>query len=562
MANRGSSLPLYSIFLCWASGLFALLPPVQAQVGGAEDREAFRAARATVEPEERLEALRSFVGTYPESALGPKANELALETVLMNFPQRTDAVHRLATGQIADAPAGLERTLEEARVADALASAEPAGADLPAARGWAETALAALTEESFRRETAAAQRRYKLPPLSPREVHRSFVRDRVLCLAALAKVDLREGREAGAEPLLAEAFRLDPLSSEVNALEGQLALARHQDGAALESFERAEATGALPARERAEALRLYAANGGGGGETGFEKQVDALYGKLMPTVFALPPRALPAGGHTVLLELFTGSGCEPCVAPDLAAESLLSSYSRQDLVVLEYDENIPRPDPLTSPAAEGRAAVYRVGSTPEAFLDGEPLPVAGSARADAENVVVGFATEVEAQAAQPSPLRLTLEGMQTPGAVGLHAVISLAPGTLAAALRGRAVVHVALVQDGIRYGGENGVRVHRMVVRAMGPDTPLQFGGGVGGAGATGAAAQTVDARFDLKTVDGSLRRYLDAYEHGNDRFGAVHFRTKDLPLDPAHLGAVVWVQDAANRTVLQAAFVAVPEAP
>ena len=559
MVNRGVRLRPCFLFRWGVLGL-ALLVPAGAQQAavraGAEDREAFRVARATAEPEQRLSALRQFAATYPDSALRPKATELALETALQSFPGRTEQVHALAAQQIADAPAGLERTLEQARVADALASAEPAGADLPGAQEWAEAAVGALNEENFRRETAATQRRYRLPPLSAHEVHRSFVRDRVLCLAALANVDLREAKPERAEPLLAEAFRLDPLSSEVNALGGQLALDRRRDAAALEAFERAEATGALAAPWRAQALRLYAASGEQDGEAGFERKIDALYVRLMPPVFTLPPRTLPAGGHTVLLELFTGSGCEPCVAPDLAVESLLGSYGRRDLAVLEYDENIPRPDPLTSPASENRAVTYRVGSTPEAFLDGEPLPVAGSTRGDAENVVVGFASELEDEAAQPSPLRLTLEGMQAGGAVTAHAAISLVPGMPATTLPGRAAVHVALVQDGIRYGGENGIRFHRMVVRAMEPETALRLP-----AGPAGESSQSMDIRFNLETVETTLRSYLNEYERGNDRFGEVRFRTKDLPLDPAQLGVVVWVQDVATRAVLQAAFLAVPGA-
>lgn len=536
---------------------------------GAEDREAFRAARATVDPEERLRRLHKFTADYPESALRAKATELALEVALRNFPGRTEEVHSLAAQEIADAPTGLPRILEQARVADALASAEPAGADLPAAQGWAQTALAALTEERFRREMAAAQRRYRLPPLSATEVHRNFERERVLCLAALANVDLREGQLTAAAPLLAEAFRLEPLSGEVNLLNGELALARdgdgHGKGAALEAFERAAATGALPALWRAQALRLYEsgneASGGGSGEAGLERRVDALYAKLFPAVFTLPPRALPAGGHTVLLELFTGSGCDPCVAPDLAVESLLTTYGRHDVAVLVYDENIPRPDPLTTPASETRAMVYRVGSTPEAFLDGLSLPVVGSARADAENVAVGFAAALEDEAAQPSPLRLALKGAQNDGAIVAHATLSLAPGISSTSLPERLVVHLALVQDGIRYSGENGIRFHRMVVRAMGPDTALRLTGGPVGNGAEGADAigQTFDASFNLRAVGGMLRSYLDAYEHGNDRFGEVHFRTKDLPLDPAQLGLVMWVQDSATHAVLQSAFAAVP---
>ena len=547
----------------------------------AQDREAFRTARAVAEPRERLDALLAFAQEFPESALRPRATALALETALGSLPeqtgpmqqiQRIQRIHELAAQQIADAPQGLERWIEEARVADALASAPPAGVDLPDALRWAQAALGALTPESYRRETAATQRRYHLPPLNAREMHRDYVRNRVIFLAALANVRLREAKPEQAEPLLGEAYAMDPLSSEVNELRGQLALSRHEDRGALESLERAEVTGALPAPWYAQMLRLYAENGGSGGRAGLEDQLDALYARLYPNLYTLPQRGVPAGGHTALLELFTGAGCEPCVAPDLAVESLLRSYRPSDLAVLEYDENIPRPDPLTTPASEGRAAVYRVGDTPEAFLDGVSLPVAGSNRGDVENVVVGFADELENVAAQPSPLRLTLQMTAGDGIVAAHGTVALEgtqgrKGTdgrkgleatlpAGAALLGHTTVHVALVQDHMRYSGENGVRFHRMVVRALAPETPLHLSAlGDGRSTQDNAATQAVEVRFDLKVLDGSLRAYLDGYEQANDRYGQVRFLTKDLPLDPAQLRVVMWVQDAATHQVLQTAF-------
>lgn len=535
----------------------------------AEDRAAFRAARATADPAERLAALLQFSESYPESALRPRATELALDTALRRVSAETEEgkqgqgvqlIHTLAAQEIADAPEGLERWIEEARVADALAAAPPAGADLPDAHRWAEAALSALTEESFRRETAAAQRRYGLPPLTPREVHRDFLRNRVLFLTAMADVDLRQGKREVAEPLLDAAYRLDPLASEVNLLRGQTELAGHEDAAALESLERARVAGAVPEPWQAEMLRLYTKSGGTGDAAGLEGQLDTLYARLYPAGFTLPPRSVPAGGHTALLELFTGAGCEPCVAPDLAVESLLTSYRRRDLAVLEYDENIPRPDPLTNPASEARAAEYRVGNTPQAFLDGEELPVAGSNRGDVENVVVGFADELENEAAQPSPLRLTVGATSSAGVVAVYGEVSLATKAgSAASLPGRPVVHVALVQDHIRYSGENGVRFHRMVVRALSPETTLHLSAAA--ATPSGTPGQTVEARFDLGKVQGELNAYLNAYERGNDRFGQVQFVTKDLPLDPAQLGVVVWVQDAATHAVLQSAYAAVPAA-
>ncbi len=314
-------------------------------------------------------------------------------------------------------------------------------------------------------------------------------------------------------------------------------------------------------------LRLYRQSGKGD-QAGLNDQIDILYGKLFPPLFTLPPRNLPAGGHTVLLELFTGSGCEPCVAPDLAIESLLTTYSRQDLVVLEYDEHIPRPDPLANPDSVARAATYRVGSTPQAFLDGEELPVVGASRSDVENVVVSFAEAIEDHAAEPTGVQIALTASRgADGEIGAQATVSASavpavaegkqgPRSEAAVLPAHpvlpahAVLLFALIEDQIRYSGENGMRFHRMVVRKLvRVNTP----------GLTAANAKPIEARFRPAEIDQDQTKYLNAFETSNDRFGEVHFRTKDIPLQSNHLAVVAWMEDPATHQVFDAAYAAVP---
>lgn len=526
------------------------------------EQTAFAQARAITEPEARVAALQGIAVAYPGSGLAKRSAALELETLLRAFPDRTGAIHALAAAQVAATPAGVERWSEEARLADLLASAGLAGADLADAQAWAEQAVRAMTEEAYRRGMRGAETRYHLPPLSGRELHREFLRTRASFLAALANVDLRGGRTDAAVRALTEAERLDPLMSEVSCLRGQIALAEHRDGAALEALERAEAEGDLKEPWRGEMVRLYrlqhpasAVEGSplpvateGPTPTGLNDEIDSLYAKLFPPPFALAPRRLPPGGHTVLLELFTGSGCAPCAAPDLAVESLLGTYGREDLVVLEYDEHIPRPDPLTSPASVNRAAAYGVGTTPEAFLDGEELPVAGASRGDAENVVVGFANAIESEAAVPSGVRLQLTVRRLPnGTLDAAAVTAFAEGAGRAAAA--PVLRFALVEDHVRYSGENGIRFHRMVVRAIAQGHDLV---------STGAPAP-VHAMFDPVQVAEGQRQYLAAFETGNDRFGAMEFRTREIPIDPGHLAVAAWWEDPRTHQVLQTAFAPVP---
>ena len=286
-------------------------------------------------------------------------------------------------------------------MADLLASAKPSGADLTDAQIWAQTALGSLTELAYRREITTERMRYKLPRLTPRKIHEEFLAYRATFLAAAAHVALDQHRLDSASLFLKEASSLNPLNPEVNLLEAQLALAKDQPQPALDLFERADALGALDPEAHTQELQLFQTLNPRAAPQTLPHQVDEIYRTLYPTLYTLPPRHLPPGGHTTLLELFSGTGCAPCAGPDLALESLLATYSRQDLAVLEFDEHIPRPDPLTTPASITRAAFYGSETTPEAFLDGQPLQVLGSSRQDVENIVIGFADAIESQESLP-----------------------------------------------------------------------------------------------------------------------------------------------------------------
>lgn len=534
-------------FLILAVGLSGLSLRAQQQ---AQDRRALAAARAIKDPAQRVEALRQVAADYPGTGLAHQASMLALDTDLGSFPERTEEIHALAAADVNESAAGFERWSEEARLADLMASAGLGGADLPDAHKWANDAVGAMTEESYRRQMTAMQLKYKLDRLTAKQVHADFVRTRASFLAALANVKLREKDVDGADHALAEAYRLDPLSSEVSSLRGQLALTRHADREALDDFEHAEAEGDLKEPWRGEMLRLYKQLDNGE-EAGLNTQIDTLYAQLFPSPFALPPRTLPGGGHTALLELFTGSGCEPCVAPDLAVESLLGSYTRRDLVVLEYDEHIPRPDPLANPDSVSRAAAYHVGTTPEAFLDGAELPVVGAARGDVENVVVEFADGVESEAARPSGVGIALTATRGAGGeVEAQAAISATKAAPTGGMPAHPIVRFALVQDPIRYSGENGIRFHRMVVRSLarvaGPDVNATTG------------PVTVRTSFRPAEIAADEVVYLNAFEKGNDRFGAVQFLTKNIPVQPDQLAVVAWIEDPATHAILQAAYMPV----
>ena len=569
--------------LCWAATPLVI---AAAQSSTPADQTAFRQARSITEPAARVQALQDFIAQHPGGALARRATDLELQTLLGRFPERTAAIHTLAAGAVQAAAPGFERWSEEAIQADQLARAGPAGADLSDAQAWAADAVAQMTEDAYHRQMRAMELKYKLPALPAAQRHHDFAHTRASFLAALVNVQLRKGDISAANRSLAEAEKLDPFSSEVSSLKGQVDLLCHEDRAALADFERAEAEGDLKQPWLDAMVKIYregdadpAATGTSGpGETtdlppGLSADIDALYARLFPPLYALPPRQLPPGGHTVLLELFTGSGCEPCAAPDLAVESLLGTYGRQDLAVLEYDEHIPRPDPLANPDSVARAAEYRLETTPQAFLDGQEIPVVGASRADVENVVVSFADAIEDRAAVSPGWGISLAVTRDPGGVVkaeaklaqqvAPAISQAQPGavaghTVSAASRRPPLVHFALVEDHVRYSGENGIRFHRMVVRALAGVTSAEL---VRGAGAESVPVTgRAEASFRPLEIESRQAAYLDNFEKANDRFGEVQFRSKPVTMRPDQLAVVAWLEDAGSHAVLQATYAEVPK--
>jgi thiol-disulfide isomerase/thioredoxin len=99
---------------------------------------------------------------------------------------------------------------------------------------------------------------------------------------------------------------------------------------------------------------------------------DEEYKKSLPP-FHPEPFARPESGsaRVALIEMFTGSECPPCVAADLAFDSLIESTKPTEVVALQYHLHIPGPDPMTNAASEERAKYYGVGSTPSPYFNGK-----------------------------------------------------------------------------------------------------------------------------------------------------------------------------------------------
>jgi hypothetical protein len=551
------------------------------------DQRAFLATAAVKDPEQRLAALRQFLKDYPKADPGRihRVQQAILKLLLRYFPERTSEIHAQAKLLVKKSGKGMSKWYAETDVAESLADAGPNGVDLSAAERWAQDVADKQTEASFNKVVIASSKKYKQPPLKAAEVHKYWSEVHAEAVAALADVYLHQGKLDQAKSLLAQAETLYSHLDTASSLRGQIALLEHRDRDALDDFERAQLLGELKSPWREKMVELYK-EAHNGGDAGLTSELDVRYAQLFPAPFLASKRAAVEGGHTVLMELFTGSGCPPCVGGDLAVEGLLDSYSRADVVALAFDQHIPEPDPLANPDSVARATLYGVASTPSYVLDGKRLTVSGGGRDESEGFYNSFVKSVDKDAANPTGVQLHLTASSDAGGLVraqavvvtagsqelMEKIVAAAPpepvqgekkaapaaAATAAATPGAVVpaephlvLNFALVEDEVRYSGENGVRFHRMVVRSLAKPAD-------GGFAVEPERTAILNATFNLEEISRKLLEYLDDYETNNARFGRIEFLTKDTTMQSSHLAVAAWVQDSVTHRVLQAAFVPV----
>src|SRR5262249_39195134 len=76
--------------------------------------------------------------------------------------------------------------------------------------------------------------------------------------------------------------------------------------------------------------------------------------------------------RVVLVELFTGAQCPPCVAADLAFDAVGKSFKPSEAILLQYHLHIPRPDPLTTPPPPPAAPSPPEGARATRLIKGQP----------------------------------------------------------------------------------------------------------------------------------------------------------------------------------------------
>ncbi len=574
----------------------------------AADERAYAAAATTADPAQRVAALDSFIKTYPKSNQIDHARSLRLNTLIEYLPDHTDDLKRAEKDKIHSSDKGFGRLESEAMIAERYIEAGSNGILLSEAEKLATHAERHLDEAKWDSGQAELYKQFKVALPQPDKLHQVYIESTANFYLALADVYIHEHKFAEAKPLLDKAYTIQPTDVATNAIRAEYALANHDNSEALTYFERAavsndisELFSDLAKKYHSTLVQLYR-DANSGSDSGLDAALDARYNEVFPPPFT-PEKVAPIhSGHIALLELFTGSGCPPCIGGDIAVDALLAQYPRTDLIALTFDEHVPRPDPLTNPDSIERAELFHAIHTPSFVLDGTPLSIYGSYRDHSKDVYTKLQTMTATEIAAPSNVKLTLTAsFSMAGEIQVQADVTtgmqeettklitepkpteppkkpeeakkesdaakkedkkqkpepakLAPSPAAAAPTPPPVPHLvvnfALVEDNIRYSGENGIRFHRMVVRSLAKhaDTGflLDFN-----------KTTTVDASFNMAAISAKLHDYLVGYAQSNDKFGPLEWRSMPTTMNPQHLYVVAWVQDTTTNRVLQSAIAAI----
>ncbi|HTK74492.1 MAG TPA: hypothetical protein VL371_04490 [Gemmataceae bacterium] len=240
------------------------------------------------------------------------------------------------------------------------------------------------------------------------------------------------------------------------------------------------------------------------------------------------------GTRVVLVEMFTGAECPPCVAADLAYDGIGRTYKPSEVLRLQYHLNIPFPDPLTNATTLARQKYYGVNGTPAAFVNGKTVDDAGGPAGVAVQRFTHFRRLIDPILELPALAKLNLTAARDGDKITIRAKVSelVKPGE-------RMRLRVFLAEDVVRYRGGNGVRYHHAVVRSvLSPETgfPLR------------QATTEHSAELNLGDLRKSLAADLEKFQKEYDEVPNA-----DRLLSLKKLFVIALIQDDGTREVVQA---------
>ena len=270
-----------------------------------------------------------------------------------------------------------------------------------------------------------------------------------------------------------------------------------------------------------------------GGAEGIGDYVTGVYRDV--TTGFLADADVPEVGRPVLLEMFTGQSCGPCVAADLALSAM--SEAVPEAVVIRYHVDVPGPDPLTTAAGRERFRVYKARGAPTVVVDGLVVEGVGGPFVEAATSFERLAGVLQTREdREATPIELSAERDGTK--------LSLAASAEGLAAEADVRLLVAIATDELFFKADNGVLMHEMIVRDMptGPDGVPAEGGKV-------ELEQTVDLIDSRNQLIAGMQVPFEQLPEG----------MRDSLVNYADLTVVAFLQDFKTKEVLGLETVSVP---
>jgi hypothetical protein len=225
------------------------------------------------------------------------------------------------------------------------------------------------------------------------------------------------------------------------------------------------------------------------------------------------------------------------------------------MATLVYQVHVPGPDPMTTAASAARKDYYKdyVLGVPTFIVDGALARLGGGPRDNAGITYGNYASVIDGAMNSAPGATLALKTSLKNGKISVTASIS----NLAARYKDAKglTLHVVLAEQELRFSGENGMRFHPLVVRAM-------AGGGTPGlpVAIDASGKVSIDTTFDLAAIPADITSSLAAEikkRRGNETAGSTPavYKAEGHPytaVDASKLIIVAFLQDGEKR-VLQA---------
>lgn len=514
------------------------------------DVKAYQDANRIAGATEKIAALEKFKKDFPDSPSVQSANMSILSALAATTPVPKARVEETIKAILATAKDKKEKGSRSERIADTLLANH---ALLNDAEKYAKASVDSMKEAEYIADQkaqfakfAASAHGEKAPtPPSDQELKKRFSQSRAARLATLGRIEFELGKTPAALKALSEAHAADRSLPGAEGTLGEIAVQKGDYAKALEYLVSARLAGqAAPTTVAALATAFSKTHDGA--TAGLDAYLDSEYRKRFPDPLHLDAYRPndKRSDRLVLAEVFTGAGCPPCVGADLAFDAAMERYARKDVAIVMYHQHVPRPDPMTNNDTTARFKYYAIGGVPTYFIDGATVKYNGAGRDGTKGVWEHIQSPIEKDLDTAAEARIAVKASASGNAVKVSASVDRVKSE-SKDLK----VQVLLLEKEITYSGENGVRFHPMVVRAMGGKEDDGFA-------LDPSSPAPVEQDWDLDRLSASLKTQLDSYEAKGHRGSSFKFIEKKYQIDRANLAVAIFVQDVKTKHVLQAAFV------